>query len=77
MHPMESMQDPREPIMAFTKPLVPGKLAAAGIVPPSDPSPMNGGSGHTFTFHGRMGRGGRLIFDRRTPFMHTSFDTGN
>ncbi|KAH9781838.1 AB hydrolase-1 domain-containing protein [Citrus sinensis] len=35
-------QDPLEPVWLFTKPLVPEKLDAAGIVPPSDSSTRNG-----------------------------------
>ncbi|XAR56204.1 hypothetical protein NMG60_11036586 [Bertholletia excelsa] len=56
--------DPREPVLLFTKPLDPDKLAAAGIVPPSDSPVMNGGSGRRYTIHGRIGRGGRIVFDR-------------
>lgn len=72
------MQDPLEPVLLFTRPVVPEKLAAAGIVPPPDCStkeevvstPAN-------KFRGRIGRGGRLIFDRWNPLMHTPIDCGN
>ena len=46
MHHFENVtvgfQDPLEPVLLFTKPLVPEKLDAAGIVPPSDSSTRNG-----------------------------------
>lgn len=70
------MQDPLEPVLLFTKPLVPEKLAAAGIVPPSDTSAKNGMSAPTYKFHGRIGRGGRIVFDRWNPLMHTPIDCG-
>ncbi|XP_022714693.1 enhancer of polycomb-like protein 1 isoform X4 [Durio zibethinus] len=69
--------DPLEPVLLFTKPLVPDKLAAAGIVPPSDSSTKNGASAPPYKFHGRMGRGGRIVFDRWNPLMHTPIDCGN
>ncbi|XVE91167.1 hypothetical protein DITRI_Ditri20bG0132400 [Diplodiscus trichospermus] len=69
--------DPHEPVLLFTKPLVPEKLAAAGIVPPTDSSTKSGASAAPYKFHGRMGRGGRIIFDRWNPLMHTSIDCGN
>ncbi|KAK9200350.1 hypothetical protein WN944_015547 [Citrus x changshan-huyou] len=50
--------DPLEPVLLFTKPLVPEKLDAAGIVPPSDSSTRNGTIARTHKFHGRIGRGG-------------------
>ncbi|XP_021731768.1 enhancer of polycomb-like protein 1 [Chenopodium quinoa] len=75
--------DPLEPVMAFTKPLVPEKLAAAGIappsdsiVPPSDPS-KSSGSARSHAFRGRIGRGGRMIFDRWNPLMHTPVNCGD
>ncbi|GKV26856.1 hypothetical protein SLEP1_g36077 [Rubroshorea leprosula] len=67
--------DPLEPVLLFTKPLVPEKLAAAGIVPPSDPK--NGTPSRPYKFHGRIGRGGRIVFDRWNPLMHTPIDCGN
>ncbi|OMO73918.1 hypothetical protein COLO4_26802 [Corchorus olitorius] len=69
--------DPLEPVLLFTKPLVPDKLAAAGIVPPSDSSTKNGTSAPPHKFHGRIGRGGRIVFDRWNPLMHTPIDCGN
>ncbi|XP_077237436.1 uncharacterized protein LOC143879134 [Tasmannia lanceolata] len=60
-----------EPVLLFTRPLDPEKLGAAGIVQPSsDPPPVVVENGSTTTsppyrFHGRVGRGGRIIFDRR------------
>ncbi|XP_041028315.1 uncharacterized protein LOC121268219 [Juglans microcarpa x Juglans regia] len=68
--------DPLEPILLFTKPLVPEKLAAAGIVPPSDSSTRNSISAPC-KFRGRMGRGGRIIFDRWNPLLQTPIDCGN
>ena len=70
------MQDPLEPIMPFTKPLVPEKLLAAGIVPPSDSS-KSSASVRSPAFHGRIGRGGRIIFDRWNPLMHTPVNVGD
>ncbi|KAL0387285.1 UNVERIFIED_CONTAM: hypothetical protein Sradi_2610300 [Sesamum radiatum] len=69
--------DPTEPAMLFTKPLLPDKLAAAGIVPPSDPSTPNSTSARSLNFHGRIGRGGRIVFDRWNPLMHTPVDGGD
>lgn len=70
------MQDPNEPVMAFTKPLHPDKLAAAGIMPPNV-SMKNGSSSRPFNFHGRIGRGGRIVFDRWNPLMYTPIDCGD
>ncbi|KDO36324.1 hypothetical protein CISIN_1g037239mg [Citrus sinensis] len=69
--------DPLEPVLWFTKPLVPEKLDAAGIVPPSDSSTRNGTIARTHKFHGRIGRGGRIVFDRCNPLMHSSTDKLN
>ncbi|KAL6285261.1 hypothetical protein ACE6H2_009651 [Prunus campanulata] len=69
--------DPLEPVLLFTRPLVPEKLAAAGIVPPSDSSTKNGIPTPPYKFRGRIGRGGRLVFDRWNPLMHTPMDCGN
>ncbi|XP_021636388.2 uncharacterized protein LOC110632459 isoform X2 [Hevea brasiliensis] len=69
--------DPLEPVLLFTKPLVPEKLAAAGIVPPVDSSSKNCSSAPPFRFHGRIGRGGRIVFDRWNPFLQTSIELGN
>lgn len=68
--------DPLEPVMPFTKPLIPDKLAAAGIVPPSDASKTSG-AGRSTPFRGRIGRGGRIIFDRWNPLMHTPVNYGD
>lgn len=70
------LQDPLEPVLLFTKPLVPEKLATAGILPPSDPSTKNGTLAPTYKFQGRVGRGGRIVFDRWNPLMHTPIDCG-
>nr|XP_043624734.1 uncharacterized protein LOC122596249 [Erigeron canadensis] len=69
--------DPLEPILLFTKPLDPAKLAAAGIVPPPATSVQNGTSSRTYNPRGRIGRGGRIIFDRWNPLMHTPIDSGD
>ncbi|KAL7235559.1 hypothetical protein ACSBR1_018950 [Camellia fascicularis] len=77
--------DPLEPVLLFTKPVDTEKLAAAGIVPPSDSSTtttttttmMNNASARSYNFHGRIGRGGRIVFDRWNPLMHTPIDCGN
>ncbi|GAV75800.1 EPL1 domain-containing protein, partial [Cephalotus follicularis] len=69
--------DPLEPVLLFTKPLVAEKLASAGIVPPSDSLTKNGASTPGYKFHGRIGRGGRIVFDRWNPLMHTPIDCGN
>ncbi|WOK95265.1 enhancer of polycomb-like protein 1 isoform X1 [Canna indica] len=59
-------RDPDDP-MLFTRPLDPNQLAAAGIMqPPCAPS-INGSIAPTF--HGRIGRGGRIIFDRCNPLL--------
>ncbi|KAJ0988158.1 hypothetical protein J5N97_006514 [Dioscorea zingiberensis] len=57
-------RDPLEPVLLFTRPLDPEKLAAAGIIQPPDPPVENGSAAAPFRFHGRIGRGGRIIFDR-------------
>ncbi|KAE7997530.1 hypothetical protein FH972_002157 [Carpinus fangiana] len=70
--------DPLEPILLFTKPLVPEKLAASGIVPPSDKSSTrNNVPAPPCKFRGRIGRGGRIIFDRWNPLLQTPIDCGN
>ncbi|KAI3714284.1 hypothetical protein L1987_72881 [Smallanthus sonchifolius] len=66
--------DPLEPVLLFTKPLVPEKLAAAGIMPPVDSSIQ---SSRGTNIRGRIGRGGRIIFDRWNPLMHTPIDCGD
>uniref|UniRef100_A0A1J3K7X5 Enhancer of polycomb-like protein n=1 Tax=Noccaea caerulescens TaxID=107243 RepID=A0A1J3K7X5_NOCCA len=60
-----------EPVMLFTKPLVLDKLAAAGIIPPAD---SRGGRAR---FRGRIGRGGRIVFDRWNPLMQTHINCGS
>ncbi|XP_010531965.1 PREDICTED: uncharacterized protein LOC104808112 isoform X2 [Tarenaya hassleriana] len=69
--------DPNEPVLLFTKPLIPEKLAAAGIVPPS--SSRNGAppGQPPYRFQGRIGRGGRMIFDRWNPLMQAPINCGN
>ncbi|XP_058190287.1 uncharacterized protein LOC131307671 [Rhododendron vialii] len=69
--------DPLEPVLLFTKPLVPEKLAAVGIVPPSSSPMTNIASVRSQSFHGRIGRGGRIVFDRWNPLMHTPIDCGD
>ncbi|CAM6082749.1 unnamed protein product [Calypogeia fissa] len=78
--PMRRMKvmDSLEPVLLFTKPLDAEKLAAAGILPPIEPPIENGLSTAPCRFHGRIGRGGRIIFDRwnpltRTPISSSSF----
>ncbi|GMN48157.1 hypothetical protein TIFTF001_017324 [Ficus carica] len=66
--------DPLEPVLLFTRPLVPEKLAAAGISLSPDPSTKDEVSAPPCKFRGRIGRGGRLIFDRWNPLMHTPID---
>ncbi|KFK42281.1 enhancer of polycomb-like protein [Arabis alpina] len=66
--------DPNEPVMLFTKPLVPEKLAAAGIVPPV---PDSSSGQPPSRFQGRMGRGGRIIFDRWNPLNQSHINCGN
>ncbi|KAH0982226.1 hypothetical protein GBA52_009403 [Prunus armeniaca] len=63
--------DPLEPVLLFTRPLVPEKLAAAGIVPPSDSSTQSGVPTPPYKFRGRIGRGGRLDMgiDGSLPFL--------
>ncbi|KAK4402056.1 Enhancer of polycomb1 [Sesamum angolense] len=67
--------DPTEPVLLFTKPLLADKLAASGIIPPLDPSTPKGTSPRSF-IRGRIGRGGRIVFDRWNPLMHTPIDRG-
>nr|TKW09821.1 hypothetical protein SEVIR_6G126400v2 [Setaria viridis] len=60
-------RDPEEPVMLFTRPLDPGKLEIAGIRPPPAPSIDGGATAQPFRCQGRIGRGGRIIFDRWNP----------
>lgn len=64
-------RDPQEPILLFTRHLDPERLAAAGIVPPPDPPIQNGATAPPYRFHGRIGRGGRIVFDRWNPLTRT------
>lgn len=70
------MQDPLEPVLLFTKPLLPDKLAMAGILPP-DSITKNGVPAQPYKFRGRIGRGGRIIFDRWNSLVQTPIDCGN
>ncbi|ESQ35144.1 hypothetical protein EUTSA_v10007658mg [Eutrema salsugineum] len=63
--------NPNEPVMLFTKPLVPDKLAAARII-----APVDARSGRS-RFQGRIGRGGRIVFDRWNPLKQTHINCGN
>ncbi|WOK98153.1 enhancer of polycomb-like protein 1 isoform X1 [Canna indica] len=65
-------RDADEPVMLFTKPLDPDKLSAVGIVQPPCPTSEDGGDVPAHRFHGRIGRGGRIIFDRSNPLLRTS-----
>ncbi|XP_008450499.1 uncharacterized protein LOC103492087 [Cucumis melo] len=69
--------DPLEPVLLFAKPLITEKLAAAAIVPPSDSSTRNSVSMGSHKFRGRIGRGGRIIFDRWNPLLQTGIDCSN
>ncbi|PSS21656.1 Enhancer of polycomb like [Actinidia chinensis var. chinensis] len=70
--------DRRDPVLLFTKPLDSDKLAAANIVPPSSSPMMNDSSGRSsYNFYGRIGRGGRIVFDRWNPLMQTPIDYSN
>lgn len=57
--------------MLFSKPLDSDRLAAFGIMPPSHP-PTDDGS-IVPAFRGRIGRGGRIMFDRCDPHLQVSF----
>ncbi|CAO2163646.1 unnamed protein product [Urochloa humidicola] len=62
-------RDPEEPVMLFTRPLDPGKLEIAGIRPPPVPPIDSGATAPPFRCQGRIGRGGRIIFDRWNPLL--------
>ncbi|CAL5011782.1 unnamed protein product [Urochloa decumbens] len=62
-------RDPEEPVMLFTRPLDPGKLEIAGIRPPPSPPIDSGATAPPFRCQGRIGRGGRIIFDRWNPLI--------
>ncbi|XP_020100572.1 uncharacterized protein LOC109718652 isoform X2 [Ananas comosus] len=63
-------REAQEPVMLFTRPLDIEKLAATGISAPVGP-PVEDGSAPTLRFHGRIGRGGRIIFDRFNPLLRS------
>ncbi|XP_038972781.1 enhancer of polycomb homolog 2-like isoform X2 [Phoenix dactylifera] len=67
LHGWLHKKDPDEPVMLFTRPLDRDKLAAASIVQPPDPPVENGSVAPSYRYKGRMGRGGRIIFDRWNP----------
>ncbi|KAG6536413.1 hypothetical protein ZIOFF_001469 [Zingiber officinale] len=58
------MRDYDEPMLLFTRPLDPTRLAALGIKLPPCPPSEDGLIVPAFRFHSRVGRGGRIIFDR-------------
>lgn len=62
-----SLQDPNEAVFLFTRPSNEGRLAAAGMVPPPAPLLKMIWYVRHARLHGRMGRGGRIIFDRLRP----------
>ncbi|KAF9604738.1 hypothetical protein IFM89_009534 [Coptis chinensis] len=63
--------------LPFTRPLDPQKLAAAGIKPPLSPPVQNGMLGPVYRFRGRIGRGGRILFDRWNPLLRTPIGHDN
>lgn len=69
--------DPLEPVLLFTKPLLPDKLAMAGILPPDSVTKNGVSPPQPYRFRGRIGRGGRIVFDRWNPLMQTPIDCGN
>lgn len=69
-------RDPEEPVFLFTRPLDPEKLVAAGIKLPLDPPIENGATMPQFRCQGRIGRGGRIIFDRWNPLIQTPSPIG-
>ncbi|XP_062192557.1 uncharacterized protein LOC133896059 [Phragmites australis] len=62
-------RDPEEPVMLFTRPLNPDKLEMAGIRSQPDPPIDSGATAPPFWCQGRIGRGGRIIFDRWNPLL--------
>ncbi|XP_042496940.1 enhancer of polycomb-like protein 1 [Macadamia integrifolia] len=71
LHGWFHKRDPLEPVMLFTRPLYPEKLAAARILPPPSPPTENGESTPPYRLRGRIGRGGRIIFDRWNPLLQS------
>ncbi|XP_042440176.1 uncharacterized protein LOC122025433 [Zingiber officinale] len=63
------MRDYDEPMLLFTRPLDPTRLAALGIKLPPCPPSEDGLIVPAFRFHSRVGRGGRIIFDRCNPIL--------
>uniref|UniRef100_A0A0D9X6W6 Enhancer of polycomb-like protein n=1 Tax=Leersia perrieri TaxID=77586 RepID=A0A0D9X6W6_9ORYZ len=63
------VRDPEEPVMLFTRPVDLDKLKMAGIRPPIDPPVDSGTTTPQFRCQGRIGRGGRIIFDRWNPLL--------
>ncbi|KAI4297434.1 hypothetical protein L6164_037325 [Bauhinia variegata] len=76
-HGWPQKMDPLEPVLLFTKPLLPEKLTMAGILPPPDSFTKNDVSTPSYRFRGRIGRGGRIIFDRWNPLLQPPIDYGN
>ncbi|WOK98627.1 enhancer of polycomb-like protein 1 [Canna indica] len=64
-------KDVDEPVMLFTKSLDLDKLFVVGIVQPPYPTSEDGGDVPAYRFRGRIGRGGRIIFDRSNPLLRT------
>jgi len=62
--------DPMEPVLLFTKPLDAGKLAAAGIGFRENETKLS-----PYRLSGRIGRGGRLVYDRWNPQSGSPFDS--
>ncbi|KAF8414345.1 hypothetical protein HHK36_002346 [Tetracentron sinense] len=71
LHGWLQKRDPLQPVLLFTRPLDPERLAVAGIIPPSNPPIENGATTQPCRCHGRIGRGGRIIFDRWNPLLQT------
>ncbi|KAL4205524.1 hypothetical protein AMTRI_Chr01g115030 [Amborella trichopoda] len=71
------MQDPLEPLLLFTKPVDPERLAAAGIRKPPDPPINKALAARPYRLRARIGRGGRIIFDRLNPSACTTFSDEN
>lgn len=69
-------RDPEEPVLLFTRPLDPDKLVAAGIKLPPDPPIEIDATVPPFRCRGRIGRGGRIIFDRWNPLLRTPTSIG-
>ncbi|KAJ4804169.1 Enhancer of polycomb-like protein [Rhynchospora pubera] len=75
-------RDPDEPVLLFTKPVDADKLAVLGIkrATPDPPTGDSQDASPVFRPHYRMGRGGRIVFDRCNPLsVHpiTTIDRGN